>query len=74
LFVIWKEQLPEIEVYHENSVRISAEEQQLEETIKKKEQSMEMDAIIDEDRPEGALAGKLQCAMEELLEQQCRNL
>jgi len=72
--VIWKEQLPEIEVYHENSVWISAEEQEPEETIKKKAQSMEMDAIIDEDRPKGAVAGHLQCDMEELLEQQCRNV
>jgi len=47
---------------------------ELEDTIKKKAQSTEMDAIIDEDRPEGAVAGNLQCAMEELLEQQCRNV
>jgi len=75
-FVMWKDQLPEMAAYHENNIRVSTEEQELEEAIKKKAQSTETDAVSNEDGAEGAFAGcavdGLQSAMEDLVEQQRR--
>ena len=77
-FIISKEQLPEMAAYHESNVRISKEEQELEEAIRKKAQSAETDTDSHEDGQEGALAGcavdGLQSAMDELIDQRRHKL
>jgi len=54
-FIISNE-LPEMAAYHESNIRISKEEQELEEAIRKKAQSTETDTDSHEDGQEGALA------------------
>ena len=72
-FVISKEQLPEMAAYHENNIRVSSEEEELEEAIRKKAQLAETGTVSHEDGQEGALAGcavdGVQTAMDELLNQ-----
>jgi len=48
--VISKEQLPEMAAYHENNIRISSEEEELEEAIRKKAQLAETGAVTKMDK------------------------
>ena len=70
--------LPEMAAYHESNIRISKEEQELEEAIRKKSQSAKTDTDSHEDGQEGALAGcavdGLQSAMDELIDQRRNKL
>jgi len=56
-FVLCIDKLPEMASYHNSNIKLTQEEQQLEETIRQRAKSAEDETVHAEDEPESAFAG-----------------